>query len=88
MKEDLEGKSLEELFEMQMTYLNKMAGSLCELITREIDNDGTKKRVRAWLKSLRNVHGDLIAMGAPMLESIKDTEKEAEDFLFQPKKGE
>jgi hypothetical protein len=89
MENNLEGKSIEELLEMQKDCLHRMAGCLCELITREIDNDSTKKRVRAWLKSLRDVRNNFLEIkgaSSEILTTIKDTEDEAEGFLFQPKR--
>ena len=86
---NLEGKSIEELIEMQKPCLYKMAESLCKLISSEIEVEGTKKRVAAWLKNLRDVRSGLLEMEGPtseMVEIIRSIEKEAEDYLFLPKR--
>ena len=88
-KEDLEGKSIDELLEMQKTCLNRMAENLCELIICEIEGNGTKKRIRTWLKSLRNLRADLLAIDGVSLEilaTIENAEQEAEGFLLIPKR--
>ena len=86
----MEGKSIEELLEMLPPLQEKAALDLCRLITIEINLNGTKVNVRKWLKSLRYVKQDMVESGHEYGDDVFDfidyIEKEAEQFLFMPKK--
>jgi hypothetical protein len=91
MREEIEGKSIEELIEMQKPCLCKMVTCFCELITREIDAQGQKVRIRGWLRGLREMRRELSELGHldnELNKTISVIEKESEDYLFLPKKGE
>lgn len=91
MRAEFEGKMIEELVEMQKDCLYKMAGCLCKLITTEIDLHGSKKRIRRWDKGLTEVTGSLLEMDSlprELAEIMSDVGKEAQDYLFLPKRKE
>jgi hypothetical protein len=60
--------SLEELLTLRAQLTGKIAGTLCTLIRAEIKADGTKKRVKAWMKSLGRVQGE---MEDELIESLE-----------------
>jgi hypothetical protein len=96
LEKPLEKCSISELIDLERACLYKMASCLCQLITREIDSQGTKKQIRAWLRTLRFVHQELRAYYDKrrddnaslddLLATIRTTEQEAEAFLFIPKR--
>ena len=90
MRKELEGKSIEELLEMIPPLHEKMALALCSMITNEIDNNGTKVNVRKWAKSLKYVKADMLEEEHKYKNDVFDliiiVEREAEQFLFMPKK--
>ena len=59
LEKPLGAHSYLELIELRKVCLFKMANSLSRLIMREIDQQGTKKRVRTWLRTLREVRDEL-----------------------------
>ena len=84
----LEQYTVEELLELQTECYTKLVSILCQLITSEIDNRGTKKRVRTWLKSLREIHKELMrseSLDKETASIINSVEIEAVAYLFNPK---
>ena len=74
------------MIELKKFYLQQVVLSLCTLITGEVDNHGTKRRVRRWVKSLREIVQQWAEVEeVPLIDEIRAVEREAEAYLFLPK---
>jgi len=88
MMQTLDDYTVIELLQLQTECYAKLVSTLCQLITSEIDNRGTKKRVRAWLKSLREIHKELMqseSLDQETASILNSVEIEAAAYLFNPK---